>query len=109
MSNFWMAFIGLPMIGIGLAMLRAGYLGPASRYLAGEVAPTLRDTLGAVGLVDAARVCASCGAQNDPDSRFCDRCGKPLARRCGSCGAENDADAVFCDSCGKPLEAAPGN
>ena len=104
-QNFWMAFLGLPLVAIGAAMTKAGYLGPASRYLAGEVTPTIRDTLGALGLGSTARVCVSCGAENDGDSRFCDACGKPLALPCASCGAQNDADARFCDGCGSPLGA----
>ena len=103
--NFWMGFIGLPLIGIGASMVRFAYLGPASRYLAGEVTPTIRDTLGSLGIGQAERVCAACGHRNDADSRFCNSCGKPLARTCPSCGADNDANAQFCDSCGKPLAA----
>ncbi len=104
-SNFWMGFVGLPLIGIGWAMTQAGYLGPASRYISGEVTPTLRDTLGALGIGGERRTCASCGAQSDPDSRFCDSCGKPLGRACPSCGADNDGDARFCDGCGNALPA----
>jgi hypothetical protein len=104
-DNFWMAFIGLPLIGIGGAMTKVGYLGPATRYVAGEVTPALRDTLGVLGLRAGTRECVSCGAQNDADSRFCDACGKPLKQPCPSCGAENDADARFCDACGKSLTA----
>jgi hypothetical protein len=103
--NFWMGFIGLPMLGIGIAITRYAYLGPAARYVAGEVTPVLRDTLGALGIGDKELVCAACGARNDADSRFCDACGKPLSRACPSCGAQNDADARFCDSCGKALGA----
>jgi predicted amidophosphoribosyltransferase len=73
--------------------------------VAGEVTPTIRDTLGSLGLGQAERVCAACGHRNDADSRFCNSCGKPLSRSCPSCGADNDAGAQFCDSCGKPLAA----
>jgi hypothetical protein len=104
-TNFWMAFIGLPLTAIGAAMTKAGYLGPATRYVAGEVTPTIRDTLGSLGIGGSVQACASCGAENDADSRFCDSCGKPLSRACASCGAENDADARFCDGCGQPLTA----
>jgi hypothetical protein len=102
---FWLAFIGLPLTGLGGSLVRAGYLGPASRYVAGEVTPTLRDTLGALGIGSAERVCPSCGHHNDADSQFCNSCGKPLNRTCPACGAANDADARFCDGCGKPLPA----
>lgn len=104
-SNFWMAFIGLPLVAVGLAMVRAGYLAPASRYVAGEVTPTIRDTMGALGLGEKRLVCASCGTQNDADAQYCDGCGRPLSRTCPSCGAANDADAKFCDGCGQPLPA----
>jgi len=104
-TNFWMAFIGLPLVALGGNMVRAGYLGPASRYVAGEVTPTIRDTLGALGVGEQRIVCASCGTENDANAAFCDSCGKPLSRTCASCGAANDADARFCDSCGRPLPA----
>jgi Double zinc ribbon len=105
-SNFWMAFIGLPLIAVGAAMTRIGYLGPATRYVAGEVTPTIRDTLGALGITSATVACPTCGASNDADARFCDSCGKPLSARCASCGAANDPDARFCDACGAALPAA---
>lgn len=103
--NFWMGFVGIPLLGVGIAISRFAYLGPASRYVAGEVTPVLRDTLGALGIGEKERVCTACGARNDADSRFCDACGKPLSQACPSCGAQNDPDARFCDSCGNPLSA----
>jgi hypothetical protein len=102
-SNFWMGFIGLPLLGIGAAITKVAFLGPASRYVAGEVTPTIRDTLGALGLGEGRTVCAACGTENDAGARFCDSCGKPLSRTCASCGAGNDADAKFCNGCGAPL------
>lgn len=69
-TNFWMGFIGLPLLAIGAAISRAAYLGPASRYVAGEVTPTIRDTLGALGIGAQRRVCASCGAENDAKAAF---------------------------------------
>jgi ribosomal protein L40E len=102
-GNFWMAFIGLPLVAIGSWMLKAGYLGAATRYVAGEVSSPLRDTLGAVGLVDAGVACWSCGAGNDPDAKFCDACGVAMRRACPSCGVDNDPDATFCDGCGAKL------
>jgi hypothetical protein len=104
-TNFWLGFIGLPLIGIGGAVTRAAYLGPASRYVAGEVTPTIRDTLGSLGVGQAEQVCAACGHHNDAHSRFCNSCGKALSRSCPSCGADNDPGAQFCDSCGKSLPA----
>jgi ribosomal protein L40E len=102
-TGFWMAFVGLPLMGVGGWITQFAYLGPASRYVAGEVTPTLRDTLGALGIGGERRLCAACGAENDAEATFCDSCGKPLDQTCASCGARNDAKAQFCDSCGKPL------
>jgi ribosomal protein L40E len=102
-KNFWMGFIGLPLIAIGAAALQAGYLGPASRYVAGELTPTVRDTLGAIGLGTAALTCPSCGATNVADAKFCHECGVALQRTCASCGATSGADAKFCDDCGAAL------
>lgn len=104
-NNFWMAFIGLPLIAIGVAMTSVAYLGAASRYVAGEVTPAIRDTLGALG-VSNGETCAACGATNDAEARFCDSCGKPLSAQCAACGATNDAGARFCDACGAVLPAS---
>jgi hypothetical protein len=104
-ENFWMGFVGLPLIAIGGAMTQAGYVGPASRYVSGEVTPTIRDALGALGVGRPTLICAACGEDNDADSRFCDGCGKPLGRACPSCAAQNDADARFCNACGNTLPA----
>ena len=102
-KNFWMAFIGLPLIAVGASALKAGYLGPASRYVAGELTPTVRDTLGALGVGTTALTCSSCGASNVADAKFCHECGVALQRTCASCGATNAAGAKFCDDCGGAL------
>ena len=104
-TNFWMAFIGLPMMGIGWAMIQAGYLGSATRYVAGEVAPTLRDTIGALGFGSEA-ACASCGAANDRTARFCAQCGKAMVTTCAACGAQSEPGARFCSGCGKEIAPA---
>jgi len=104
-QNFWMGFIGLPLIGIGAGLTKFAYLGPASRYVAGELTPTIRDTIGALGFGPGEKVCAACGHHNDADAQFCNSCGKSLGLTCRSCGAENASDARFCDGCGAPLPA----
>jgi Double zinc ribbon len=104
-TNFWMGFVGLPLMAIGAAMMRAGYLGPATRYVAGEVAPTVKDALSFVGIGAGQVTCAKCGGANRADATFCDDCGAPLSITCPSCGRASGADATFCDACGKPLTA----
>ena len=43
--------------------------------------------------------CASCGAENRAEARFCESCGSPLARTCPN-GHPVSASARFCDQCG---------
>ena len=105
-THFWMAFIGLPMVGIGMRMLKGGFLGTTTRYVAGEVAPTVKDTLGYVGIGAQQAICAKCGGTNPVDAKFCDHCGAALSIGCPSCGHVNEADAAFCAECGKPLPPA---
>lgn len=127
---FWCAFVGLPLMGVGSAISKFGFMGAVTRYMANEVTPvgtdvfntvvgdtkgSIRDLAAAVGsgLRDGTEApgspsdvsCPSCQTANDPDARFCKGCGASLAasRRCSSCGDEADADARFCDSCGEPL------
>ena len=52
-------------------------------------------------------LCATCGTENRPGSRFCDHCGASLAARCPSCGEPNRTDARFCASCGHTLNDQP--
>ncbi|MDQ2675034.1 MAG: zinc ribbon domain-containing protein [Chloroflexota bacterium] len=101
--NFWMGFVGLPLIAVGSWMLKAGYLGAATRYVSGEVTPPLRDALGQLGIGSGQLVCAACGGRNAADATFCDDCGTALRRTCPSCKADNAADAKFCDDCGSAL------
>lgn len=49
--------------------------------------------------------CASCGAGNPPNARFCMGCGTPTAPaavHCGNCGTELTPAARFCPDCGTP-------
>ena len=75
--------------------LQAGFLGAASRYVAGETTPVIKDSaayltdgegiLGVGRTVDDAQepatgpFCSTCGTRNDADARFCDSCGAALA------------------------------
>lgn len=40
-KHFWCLFVGLPLVSIGIQLLRAGFLGAATEYVADEVAPTV--------------------------------------------------------------------
>jgi len=127
--HFWMAFIGIPLIGIGGWMTRYGYLRVAAGYVAGEVAPVGKDvinylaegTQGAVeevaraagqGIAEAlgheatGKPCRKCQTANDPDAEFCSSCGAALkkAKACPACGHANYDDAKYCDKCGQALD-----
>ncbi len=123
---FWCAFIGMPLIGLGTSLMRYGYMGAVTRYVAGEVAPVAKDTINyladgtdgalqtigkAVGAgmaasagqsVDALVRCHKCNRENARDAKFCSQCGAALqkAKQCPHCGELNDPDARFCDDCG---------
>jgi hypothetical protein len=123
-TRFWCAFVGLPLLAVGVNMLGAGFQGAVTRYIAGETAPVAVDTIDAVarGSADAVRTvaaavregmqspavaCGHCGSQHPGNGRFCDDCGKPLGGvTCGKCGAGNFGDARFCGSCGAKMGAA---
>jgi class 3 adenylate cyclase/tetratricopeptide (TPR) repeat protein len=47
--------------------------------------------------------CASCGAEQPAEARFCSSCGAALYGACPNCGAEQAATASFCASCGYAL------
>ena len=119
---FWCAFLGLPMLGIGITLLKAGYLGTIARYVAGEAAPVAKDTFNYMakgtqegmaairrGLTSGPDVapalrCSRCNAENDADASFCKGCGAGLARAaCAKCGEVNAPDARFCDRCGQAI------
>jgi hypothetical protein len=128
---FWCAFLGMPILGVGIVLTKLGYMGRIARYMANEVAPVGKDTFnyvarGTRGSVqdlaaavgaglregrsasspDATEIpCTKCGERNDPTANFCKSCGLPTKSEavCSSCGDKNDADARFCDNCGKAL------
>jgi len=123
---FWCAFLGLPLLGIGLQISGLGFLGTFTRYVSGQTAPVQRDTFNylAEGTSEGVRTiaeaaaqgfsagttqraaadvvaCPHCHALNPHEARFCDQCGTALgARSCPRCRHENDADARFCSQCG---------
>lgn len=129
---FWCAFVGMPLVGIGIAMLKAGFMGAVARYQANEYAPVAKDTFNYIadetqdgvrtvasaigdGLRGEGRktdeadlTCPDCGASNQAGSKFCDQCGGALPQDvvCPGCGESNDPDARYCDRCGRPVGGA---
>lgn len=119
---FWCAFLGIPLLGVGMNLLRLGYLGTVTRYVAGEIEPAASDTLNTMArnTAPAARdfaravreglaashgaACPHCGSIDPGSGEFCDDCGKPVtAAACPKCAGSNAAGARFCTHCGTPL------
>jgi len=99
---FWCAFIGLPLLVLGLALTHFAFLGSFARYVSGEAAPVMKDTFnymaegtkGGVrttaqalgeGLAEGLSttkpkaICPRCNLANDPDAKFCKNCGTAMA------------------------------
>ena len=53
-------------------------------------------------------VCVTCGASNDPGTKFCGQCGTRLAAACANCGSPLREGARFCGECGTPVAADTG-
>lgn len=117
---FFLAFIGLPLLGIGGIVLGFGYHREILRYQKNEsipvlreagreISPAVRDIAAAVGegLRTAApsqmQTCTHCGAQVAPGTKFCSMCGEALPLTCVHCGARLPADAQYCPACGKKV------
>ena len=46
---FWGTFVGMPLLFIGLVMCKFGYMSVVYRYMAGETAPVVKDTVNYIG------------------------------------------------------------
>lgn len=130
-TMFWCCFVGMPLMGIGGALTKAGFAGKIVRYYSQELTPAATDTFNYAAretkdsirdIADAigdglrgdhvpggapmlACRCPRCSHDNSPEARFCSQCGVALNQQiaCPTCQAMNDPDAKFCDKCGKPL------
>lgn len=110
---FFLAFVGMPMLGIGAAMLSFAFHREVGRYVKNESMPFVKEageelapTVGKIA--DAVRgkstvKCAYCHTDNDADGKFCKNCGKLLGKTCEYCGATVDSDSEFCKNCGRKL------
>jgi ribosomal protein L40E len=128
---FWAAMVGLPLIGVGLAMSQIGYVRDFARYFLKEGAPVVRETYNTMADATNQAVetmaqavgrglssgmgsgvpsgsgtipCHRCDAPNPPAAKFCNQCGAALAHTaCPECGARLAPTARFCNQCGKPV------
>jgi len=93
--RFWMVFVGMFGLAIAGWCLQAGFMGAASRYVAGETTPVIKDS--AAYLTDGEGLL---GVGRTADDTARSTAGGPF---CSKCGTRNDSDASFCDSCGAAL------
>lgn len=113
---FWMAFVGLPLCGVGGMLLSFAYKREISTFVKNESVPVINEaaeelTPAVKAVVKAVRddggsvkgITCECGEVNPPDCKFCTKCGKPLYSACPNCGAAVDADDKFCGNCGSKI------
>ncbi|MGH2455453.1 MAG: adenylate/guanylate cyclase domain-containing protein [Candidatus Limnocylindria bacterium] len=50
--------------------------------------------------------CPGCGAETQPNQKFCHECGESLARTCPSCATPYEGSPRFCAECGTALRPA---
>lgn len=94
--RFWMVFVGILMLGPAGWCLQAGFLGAASRFVAGETTPVIKES--AAYLSDGWCILGVGRTVDDGD-----QASSATGPFCSRCGVHNDADASFCDGCGAAL------
>lgn len=126
---FWCAFVGVPLLGVGLMVCQFAFLGTIFRYQTREMTPTMTEAFQdlaqgaapgvrvlaraqATGLADGFGMreldCPECDRPNPVEARYCNHCGATLAEAaCGACGQTNPSGARFCNACGGKLTATP--
>lgn len=103
--------LGLPgmiLLGIGMQLTGAGFIGSAAQYMAKENVPATQTTITAIkdAILDDDVPCPACSRPIEPDAKFCSHCGVQTAGlACAACQGEIEANDRFCDSCGAPVEA----
>jgi len=99
---FWSAFVGMPLLFVGISMSMFGFLGSFARYVSGEASPVQKDTFNylAEGMQEGVKTVATAiggglaaGMHNDGN----------VGKRCLRCHHDNDIDAKFCKNCGSSL------
>lgn len=121
---FWCAFLGMPIVFVGVVLSFAGYAGAVQRYMAGEAAPVYKDTANYLGRetapgvrsvaeavsqglragATAASACPRCSTPLPTGSNFCPGCGAGVSvGSCDACGAPLAMGAKFCHGCGASL------
>ncbi len=98
---FWCAFVGMPVLFVGIVLSSFGFMGSISRYQMNQMAPVAKDTVNymAENTRDAVKDIASAvaeGIRGDAENEVI---------WCPACNEMNEADANFCGKCGKDLRS----
>ena len=99
---FWCAFLGMPLLFVGLVMCGLAFQGAIARYQAGEVAPVAKDTINylAEGTQEGVKTVATAIGEGIAAGMSGSR---KADNRCPRCSHSNDADAKYCKNCGAAL------
>jgi len=99
---FWCAFVGMPLLFVGLVLSLLGFQGAIFRYQAGEIAPVAKDTFNylADGTQEGVRTVA-CAVGEGLAAGMGGH--KKTGNPCPKCRQPNDLDAKFCKQCGGAL------
>lgn len=94
---FWCAFLGIPVLFLGIVLTVPVFLGGVTRYVSAEVAPVHKDTFNymAEGTSPGVRTLAEAAGQG-----FASGVASAHTTTCPHCRGANRADARFCDQCG---------
>jgi hypothetical protein len=99
---FWCAFLGMPLLFVGLVLCGFAFQGAIARYQAGEVAPVAKDAFNymAEGTQEGVKTVATAVAEGIAAGVAGPR---KADSPCPRCSHSNDADAKFCKNCGAVL------
>jgi len=99
---FWCAFLGMPLLFVGIVLCGFGFQGAVLRYQLGEVAPVTKDTFNylAEGTQEGVKTVATAIGEGIAAGMSGSRTAE---NRCPKCSQTNDADAKFCKTCGAAL------
>ena len=89
-NKFWLMFVGMPLLAMGVAITKAGFVGKAAEYGAREIAPVAKETWAYIkedepilkqptnGQIVSAIQCGSCHTLNPAQSKYCNGCGNQI-------------------------------
>ena len=80
-------------------------MGTTTRYTAGEVMPTVKDSLGYVGIGAKQATCPKCGETNAAEANSATTAGPRSAAAAPRAATRTQQARAFCSACGKPLTA----